>query len=110
MAVTASGNEHQKSTVLAAGVLPVLAKLLNNHEQQGFVEREAIILVCLLTSSILKTRATAQIDSLFSNQVVDALLNVLANGYTFLQTNAAKAITNIARGIPNSVIFIIVSN
>lgn len=92
-----SGNKNQKQMILVdSGVTPVLVKLLNQAVPD--IVENATILACLLTSTILKTRTTITIDSLFALKVVNALLNVLANGDLISKANAAKAITTIARG------------
>jgi len=98
--IAESGNQHQKKMILDAGAIPILAKLLNHTHIR--VDGDATRLACILTSTIFKIRATAQMDSLFSHKIVEALLNVLANNDDVDgQTDAAKAITTIARGKPN---------
>ena len=94
--IAASGSQRHKRMILVDSLIPVLVKFLNDAIP-GHVY--ATKLLCIFTSAILKTRAASSIDSLFTKQVVGAMLNGLANGYFVCKTNAAKAITAIARGI-----------
>ena len=108
--MVAVSNQREKLMILADGaVIPALTKLLTEAQPEAI--GNTTILACILTSTISKTRATSHIDFLFSHKVVEALLNVLANGDFNNRTNAARAITNIAKGKQNSraVLFILES-
>ncbi len=86
-----SGNDAQPDSVLAAGVCPLLAKLLVNTGTY-------IIEYAARTVSEFAAGNETQIQALVTNNVIRPLVDVLSNVDFERQKQAARAITNIACG------------
>ena len=87
-----TGTEVQTDFVLAAGVCPLLAKLLE-HSKMNITKEAA------WTVSNIAAGNSVQIQALITNNVIRPLVEVLAKGDFKCQKEAAWAITNITLGI-----------